>query len=224
MRTNTIEINGQMISLPCSLGDLLPEDQLDQKTLDKMNFMAKHNDPYNPQHTTYDKLVEPIAKEGEVYANFTIYYKTLEEEPVNDYKSLVVYGIMIEPVNSGTGEENDTIQSFNVAGITKDTKFMDVIGMFGESYSPEILHGYSTSAYTWFDVEDHLMIQVMNRGDGILTHIFVGEQKLSYDYEILSYKRLDDELFKNAPVLRDVYQKEMFVDGLNRRCPRFFKK
>ena len=26
-------------------------------------YMAKHNDPYNPQHTTYDKLVEPIAKE-----------------------------------------------------------------------------------------------------------------------------------------------------------------
>ena len=114
LRTNTIEINGQVISLPCTLGDLLPEDQLDQKTIERLNFEAKHNDPYNPVHIEYDKLVEPIAKEGEVYADFKIFYKDMDEEPVNDYKSLVVYGIMIDPVNSGMAKENDTIQSFNV--------------------------------------------------------------------------------------------------------------
>ena len=225
MRTNTIEINGLTISLPCTLGDLLPEDQLDEDTIKVLNYKAKHEDPYNPVHTTYDKLVEPIAKEGEVYPNFTIYYKDMEEEPVNDYKSLVVYGIMIEPVNSGTGKANDTIQSFNVAGITKDSKFNDVLSLYGEDhFSYELLHGYSNSTFTWFDVEDHLMVQVMDRGDGVLTHIFVGEQKLSYDYQILSYKRLDDELFKNAPVLREAYPKEMFIDLITRSCPRFLKK
>ena len=228
MHTNTIELNGEKISLPCSLAELLPEDQLDEDGIKRANYKyAKGVNSYHNQYVKYDKLVEPIAKDGVTYANATIYFRKMgKEDEIVEYKDMVVYGILIEPVDSATREVNDTIQSFNVAGITQDMKLTDALNVIGEPVRDVIpLHkSTSTINHTWFDVDGHLMIQIIARNDGVITHLYVGEQKLSYDFDYIGSWDFDREVFSYMPAyIMNNRPVEQCVEDMKKKCPRFFK-